>query len=289
MSWPKRTLKHFTALLNPQPTRMPACYLSPMARPQRLRRFICAALVAPIIGVASGNQQTMTRNATLEELINDMQGAHEGRMHGVPATYDWSRGPRLGMGNNPRTFRTILAWGQLYEAAEGNPAKNTRVQIKDIEIHVLDRAGRWQRVQFSSTVQGSAYVEDFAGDVHRPADLRPEPDGGVSVTAGGGYNFHFWSPEGRADIDPANIAGVVSRFKARLILADPNKPDDRSSAKYVASAGADYWLSKTAPWDNFKTNGDVGIGKAKYLRSEWRVFSMHTLTPEALRKNPPPL
>ena len=69
-------------------------------------------------------------------------------------------------------FRAIIAWGQVYEATEGNPATNSRVQIKDIETHVLGRDGRWNRVQFSVTVEGGAFVEDFQGNVSKVADVR---------------------------------------------------------------------------------------------------------------------
>jgi hypothetical protein len=229
-----------------------------------------------------------TNTNSLETIISDMQGLHEGRMHGVPDSYDWARGPRLGMGNNPGNFRAIIAWGQVYEAAEGNPATNSRVQIKNIETHILGKDGRWNRVQFSITVEGGAFVEDFRGNTSKAADVRTEPGGGVSVTAGGGFNVHFWTAGGRAAIDPANVRGVFTTFKARLVLNNPTRPDDRTRARYVASAGADYWLNTTAQWADFKTNGDAGIGKAKYVRSEWRSFNMHTLTPDELRRNPPP-
>ncbi len=231
---------------------------------------------------------SLTNTNSLETIISDMQGLHEGRMHGVPDSSDWARGPRLGMSNNPGNFRAIIAWGQVYEAAEGNPATNSRVQIKDIETHVLGKDGRWNRAQFSVMIEGDAFVEDFKGNTSKAADVRAEPDGGVSVTAGGGFNFHFWTVGGRAAIDPANVRGVFTTFKARLVLNNPSRPDDRAQARYVASAGADYWLNTTAQWNDFKTNGDVGIGKTKYVRSEWRSFNMHTLTPDELRRNPPP-
>src|SRR3954471_14581887 len=34
-------------------------------------------------------------------LKSDMSGQHAGRMHGVPLTYNWSKHPRVGIGNHP--------------------------------------------------------------------------------------------------------------------------------------------------------------------------------------------
>jgi hypothetical protein len=227
---------------------------------------------------------------SVQTIIDDMRLPHQGKLHGVPDSYDWSAGPRLSMGNDPGDFRALTAWGQLYEAASGNPAWNSRVQLRNIQTYVLSkRTNTWTRVQLSGKVAGSAYREDFVGDVNKPADIRVEATGGVSVTAGGGYNFHFWPVYGRATIDPNDIKGVFTTVRARLILNDPNGPDDRSKARYLLGMGADYWLNETAQWDNFKTNGDVGIGRHKFVKPYWQSFNMTSLSADELRRNPPPL
>ena len=192
------------------------------------------------------------------------------------------------MGNNPGTFRAAVAWGQLYEDAGGNPATNTRVQIRDIQAFVLSKRDRqWRPLQNSRMVQGAAYREDFANNANRPGDLRDEKDGGVSVTAGGGYNFHFWAPT-RATVDPDDIAGVFATVQARLVVQDPSLPDDRDKARYLLSMGADYWLDQNATWDSWKTNGDIGIGRFKYVTPGWQSFNMSTLSESEIRQNPPP-
>jgi hypothetical protein len=53
--------------------------------------------------------------------------------------------------------------------------------------------------------------------------------------------------------------------------------------------GGDYWLNLTAKWNNWQTNGDIGIGKFKYVTTGWRAFNMTTLSPEQITQNPPPL
>jgi len=227
---------------------------------------------------------------SIETMADDMTLPHEAAPHGVPASFDWGRGPRLGMGNQPGEFRALTAWGQLYEAAEGNPAANTRVQLRNIRAYVLSKKdGQWHMVQSSRGAEGAAYVEDFAGDVNKPPEARWEADGSVSVKAGGGYNYHFWPDSGRAAIDPQDIGGVFTTVQARLVVDDPDQPDDRAQARYLLSMGGDYWLSLSAQWDEWKTNGDVGIGRFKVVRLEWQAFNMTTLTLEELKQNPPPL
>jgi len=227
---------------------------------------------------------------SIQVIINDMTLPHEGSPHGVPLNYDWAVRPRVGMGNNPGTFRAMTAWGQIYEDAAGNPSSNSRVKIRNMRAFLLGKKdGKWHVLQASRKVEGAAYREDFEGDVNKPPDIRQEPDTTVSVTAGGGYNYHFWPSTGRSSIDPNDVGGIFTTVQARLILDDPAGPDDRASARYLLSMGGDYWLSLSAQWDNFKTNGDIGIGRFKTVRVEWQAFNMTSLTADDLRRNPPPM
>jgi hypothetical protein len=226
---------------------------------------------------------------SITTIIYDMTPPHEGMPHGVPTSYNWASKPRVGWGNNPQGFKAMIAWGQLYEATTGNPATNTRVQIRNIRAYMLSkREGQWYLLQSSTRVEGAAFREDFAGNVNKAADIRYEPDGSISVKAGQGYNFHFWTPS-RVPIDPNDIAGIFTTVQARLVIDNLQRADDRAKARYVLSMGGDYWLNLTAKWDNWTTNGDIGIGKFKYVTSNWRAFNMTTLSPAQIRQNPPPL
>ena len=83
-------------------------------------------------------------------LARDMIGKHEGRMHGVPRSYNWAKGPRVGRGNRPGRFRAMSVWGSIYEDAKGSPARNVRVafilnlSVKTVDTHraqIMDRLG----------------------------------------------------------------------------------------------------------------------------------------------------
>lgn len=230
----------------------------------------------------------------LDTVINDMGLLHDAPPHGVPAAWSWANVPRLGLGNNPGEWTQFTAWGQIYEAANGNNATNTRLEIKDLEAFYLSRRdNQWHKLQGAMAGQsggklhGARYVEDFANNENRAADTREEPDGGLSVTLDKGHNFHFY-PAARAEIDPEDIAGVFATARARTIVADPNQPDDRANARYLMNVGADYWL-KDAHWDHLKNNNDAGIGRFKYVTPAWQSFNMTTLSGVALRRNPPPM
>jgi hypothetical protein len=224
------------------------------------------------------------------QIAHDMEGNNEGHPHGVPLSYDWAVAPVLVMGNNPNGWKAITSWGGLYEAAEGNPASNTRVNIRNMQTYVLQKSsGRWLLLQNTNQPDGAAYLENFSGDVSKPANVRREADGTISATAGGGYNFHFY-PSDRASINPNDIGGVVVVIQARLIVANPSKPDDSNIARYLLGAGADYYPGLTGSWPgNADFNPGVGLGKMKYVRPEWRSFAMTTMTQSQLQNNPPPI
>jgi len=213
-------------------------------------------------------------------LLGAMRWPHEARPHGLGDDVNWARHPRIGMGRAiPAGWNAMTAWGQVYIAMEGNPARNVRVQIRDMNAFLLRRSDhRWITLQHSDVVEGAAYREDFAGDVNVPPDLRAEPDGGISIKLLPGYNFHFWPKTGRAVVDPAEIGGMVVTYRARLILDDPRGPDERGRARIVAGAGGDYWKSLDAGCDQWKTNGDFAIGQFRLVRPEWRLVAAHTFS-----------
>ncbi len=266
-----------------------------MSRPTARPRFYAPTALAIALSLAVGGSlvwgfNSRTAANSVNTVIDDMTRPHQGRPRGVPDSYDWVKQPRIGMGNNPKQFRAMIAAGQLYEDAKGNPATNTRVQIRNMRAYVLSKKdNQWHLIQDSNSVQGQAFREDFAGNVSKPAQIRPEQDGGISVKTSPGYNFHFWSATGRASINPQDIKGVFTTVEARLVTDDPKRPDDRLNARYLLSMAGDYWLDEHVAWQEFKTNGDIAIGRFKWVTPQWQSFNMTSLSPEDLRRNPPPL
>jgi len=214
---------------------------------------------------------------------------------GVPSNYSWyDSAAQPGWGNSPRTdWHAATALGAVYAVEGWHPdqAPNTRVQLRDDQLWILSKSsGKWTEAQYP-TIQGGAFRSDFAGNGGKGITTKDESSngGGLSVTAGDGYNFHFWAGR-RADMDPNDIAGVYSVFQARLVQDDLSKPDDRASAHYLAGGGGDYWKSQDAGWlPDWSANGGINGGRMKIVGNDWKSFSMETLSAEDMAKNPPPL
>ncbi|MEO1237143.1 MAG: hypothetical protein AAFX76_10180 [Planctomycetota bacterium] len=219
----------------------------------------------------------------LEQAAIDMTLAHEAVPSGtVGLGFDWVERPRLSYGEHaPDGWSSTIAWGQIYEPTTGNPATNVRVQIRSLRLVVLSESTeQWVVLQDTSDFGGALFREDYADNDNVAAPQRDEAEGAsVVLPNGSGRNYHFWSATGRSDYDLGDVDEVVALVDARLVLDDPAGPDDRDQARLMMSVGADYWLDNDAQWDNWTTNGDVGIGRFGFISSEWRTFTMTTLTP----------
>jgi hypothetical protein len=224
------------------------------------------------------------------QVFSDMTGQNEAFPHGVPSSWDFAQGPVITMGNNSQGWKAIEAWGVLYVPTSGNPATNTRVNIRNMQTYFLSKStGKWLVLQNTSDPDGADYFEDFSGDSNFPADVRTEPDGSISAKTSAGYVFHFY-PSDRATINPSDIGGIVTTLEARLIVDNPAKADDRSIAKFLVGSGADYYPALTGSWPGNATfDPGVGNGKLKFVDSAWRSFSMTTCTLAQLKSSPPPV
>lgn len=227
---------------------------------------------------------------SLETIISDMLLPHEGRPNGLPNSSDWAFGPRLSYGNNPPTnWLAMIPAAQVYRDTNPILTTNTQVEIKNIQAWYLSkRDTTWKKWVQTSEIDGAYYLEDFADDVNEPASIELLPTEGVAVQIIEGYNFHFWSKSGRVSINPNDILGVWTSVEGRIGLIDLAKEDDRDKANFMMSMAGDYWLSLTAEWDYFRTNGDIGIGRFRYLTKEWQSFNMHSVPESLLNAYPPP-
>ena len=234
-------------------------------------------------------------SAIAQLIYDDMHLSHEGYPHGVPSSYDFAQGPIVR--NTVSTvgdFQAMVGWGQVYEAIEGNPSVNTRVELKNFRTYYLSKSdNQWHELAVVENItEGAGYVEDFSDDNQHaaPSDImRFEPNGHVSTRPGSGYNFHFYTP--RTPMNPDDIAQMVSSCDARLIVGDPSGTDDRNIAKFVMNIGNDAWRTMDAQFkSDYSNNHDMGMGRFKYITNEWRTFNFSTnISLSELQQNPPPL
>ena len=227
-----------------------------------------------------------------DSIVNAPNDAHP---DGVPNYYSWyTSAAQPGWGNDPRKdWNAVTAWGQVYAVEGFSPeqAPDTRVQLRNDQLWILSKSTNvWYRAQ-APGIQGGAFASDFGNNGATGVTTKDESanGGGISVTAGNGFNYHFW-PGARATMNPYDIAGIYSKFEARLVEDVPGGVDDRSQAHYIASSGADYWRSVDAPFaSDWSNNGGVGGGRFKTVTNDWQTYSYSSLAPSVIASNPPPL
>jgi hypothetical protein len=149
-----------------------------------------------------------------------------------------------------------------------------RVEVRDIRSFIWSVSERrWALVQEALGVVGAHYFDDFRSNASVPADPRTEADGGTSVSMIPGYNFHFWPDTGRAGVSPGDVGAVVTIYSARLIGAAA------ADAKYIASAGGDWWRAPGALFDGGAIgahNDGIGQGRFVELSSIWTTVAFYT-------------
>ena len=212
-----------------------------------------------------------------DEVINDMFLNNEGIPHGIPAYIGWRNGPGYTYRNNmPEGWSAVIAWGCVL-ADQNQPNPNVdfplvRVHIKDLELYVYLKDGTWKRILSNVNVGGELFKETNNATSSIKPDIRKEEGGGISVTTGSGFYYHFWGDRVRFT-DRDNIAGFFAVCKARLIGTE----NYDTPVKYLIHVGADYWRSVTALHkSDMSNNNDIGIGRSKYVTPEWQYFTMHT-------------
>ncbi len=74
-------------------------------------------------------------------LIDDMPKPSEGKLHGVPESWDWNSGvvrpPSVAW---PTQFGAAQGWGHIYEDVMQSGSTNTRVQIRNLQTWWLSKS-----------------------------------------------------------------------------------------------------------------------------------------------------
>jgi hypothetical protein len=230
---------------------------------------------------------------SIDLIVSDMQGDHEGPLDGVNPACKWCFHPRLNYGNDPNRggYSAFQFWGIVYLEAGSTVPENVRIQIRNLRAYYFSKKDlNWHVLQKDTTMNGLHYLDDFSGTPIK-ADTRVEADGSKSITMMKGYNYHFWpaSAKQKIRIDPNDIGGIFTTYQARLIMDNPAGENNLAKAKFLAQSGGDYYLYPPTGRGNPIENDDVGMGKFKYLTKDWQSFNMHSMSEEQIRRTPPPL
>ncbi len=211
--------------------------------------------------------------------------------------YDWARNPRLAYGKGLRNDRYVLnalnAWGQLY-LVQGvqNPPSNVRVQLRNMRLHLRNNSNQWTQLQYkydigvdwwngSSGQDGNAYAENFQGGNGDTSKVTMWQLGGLAtLTCGGDYCAHFFPTWNKVTVDANNVSAIWSSVEARLVDNNGNPYSDEYTNSYILSMGCDAsvpgYVFDENDADRWYKQGDVGVGRFKYVKGKWQTFNMHT-------------
>lgn len=211
---------------------------------------------------------------------------HDAIPVGVPGGYDWREASTLHTGNRvPAGFTAVTGWGQVFSASDSEPT-NDALLLRNNQTFVctrLEAGSRWFRVQ-NAGVEGATFSPDFAGNVNTPAVIREKSDGVTHVTfrRSPPSAFHWWPNRGRAVLPAGELCGVLFLFEAKAQRAN-GQPLPTPTSDLLIGGGADYWLSTTAPWNNYLTNAGLGVGQLLRVTSEWQWFGYTTAKADELQ------
>lgn len=241
--------------------------------------FITAATAYPA-NAAAANQLPLS----LEQLLkfnDDFFRPHEGAPAGVPNGYDWYARPKRGSWNTvPANRSAMTGWGQAFWT-NGTSVPTAYLLLKNqMTLVCHGRPHTWTLVQ-SAPPNGAEFRADFVGNAARQAIAAAgaiESDA-LSVLVPVGRAYHFWPKVDRAAIPADPLCGVLVLVQAR---AEPMSADSYAQQNLLLGLGADYWQSKTAPWDNYRTNSDIAIGRLKRVGTNWAWYGLSTASDDDL-------
>jgi hypothetical protein len=245
----------------------------PLSRGRKPSAFLCGMLMMVSVPLSAATVQLPAEldELKLQQIQQDFLKAHEKPPLGVPREYSWARYPRTERGNAPSTFLAATGWGQVFHTAEIQDASRP-IQIQN--FHVLLCSGperRWLLVQ-KGGLAGAQFRADYKNNDNRaPSQFRQEGEI-TSISFEKGSAYHFWPSQGRFDLPGGDICGWLVVLQARV--AGPAAAE----SGYLVGLGADYWLNRTAPWDNYRTNLGVAVGRLRQVGSDWQWYGLSTAT-----------
>ncbi len=213
--------------------------------------------------------------------------AHEASPLNVPAGYDWAHKGVLHAGNGvPAGWKALTAWGHVFNSVDAVGVPEQAVEIRQHQTYlctVVNGETRWTLAQ-QGAIEGAAFRADFQGNENVAARVSPAAEGAVRVSFDAGRAFHFWPATVRAALPNESLCGMLVLAQARAVAPDGRALPDGTRPALLMGLGADYWTTRTAPWDNFKTSASVGVGRLRLITPHWQWFGMSTASAADLRR-----
>lgn len=222
---------------------------------------------------------------TLSDLLADFdrETVHEENPYGVPSNWSWARHSS----DDQWTHLTPLYgetrtnfWIEVFPYDQPLYPENVKVAVKKhVYLALFEGDDTWQIIQKWEELDGAWYNYPYTQKLGAITDIEKEPDGSYSFGLIEGGNAHLWPTRNSPRIDfPGKLRAVIYVCQARLILDDPDGPDNRDKAKYIIGGGVD--------WKMPDGGGPPGLGycdaihHGKYIRltNNWRLLIVSSMT-----------
>jgi hypothetical protein len=211
--------------------------------------------------------------------------AHEAIPVGVPPGYDWRLASKLHAANRiPAGYKAFTGWAQVFSAPGSDASNHQSVEIRNHQTLMCTRENGqavWRRVQ-AGGITGAVFRPDFAGNVNSPATVVETAPDTLRVGFPVNQAYHFWPRQGRMDLPTAPLCGHVVVLEARAVKPNGEALASSDRAALLIGVGADYWLSRTAPYDKHLTNVPSAAGQLRLVTSGWQWFGMSVAEPAEL-------
>ena len=261
----------------------------------------------------------ITIQNSVDMIWEDMNGINTGYTSNMPRGFGQFKGPsRRDINSYANSFANQTnVWFEVESAGDGGScsldisrATNTKVQIGWTRAYYLMNDDSWVLVSETKDQlsHGGGGRYPHAGYDPFPIDSeRCNPytsifydeqmanlDTTVVTKVAGkfttakpenSYRYHAWAA--KSDINLSQVKGIFGQTYIRLIVDNPDLPDDRHLANYVGHVGGDSYSTTSNP----AYKGDNGISRYKEITNDWQPFNFYSGSWEnkaALAANPPP-
>lgn len=192
----------------------------------------------------------------------------------------WLQSQALQVHKSCEPWQAFVQWFVVFEG-EGNKAENVRVQVRHPQSWFLsERDKRWMPLVRTRQTAWFLATKDDVTWVDKQMDIQRAPDSSLAfaVNRGAPFVYHGIAGEGPVSIAKAvgDIAAVFTTVQARLVLDDPNGPDQRERAVWLLQSGADYYPSPQTHAKEAVPPG-VGLSRSKRVTSQWQTFNFASL------------
>ncbi len=259
---------------------------------------------------ATGNNESVTTAQaaktvnSVQTIIDDMGLSNDAPLLGIP-DFAWAthQNPgQLSMGADPRGciahswwqnasavrpeykdcdyWTGYVQWFVVFEGV-GNNANNVRVESRNPQSWYLSKStGQWKLMGEAAGTGWFYATKSNVMWVPGQLDIYQGSGGStvMKVERNHPYTYHGVWPQDKIDISAYahDIAAVYTTVQARLVVDNPNQPDDRDQAVWLFQSGADYYPDPAAHASDTLPPG-VGLSRSKRISNEWQSFNFATL------------